>query len=138
LFEREQKLCHKCGARGDLKTFTFGLAKMSDVPVEKKDTVGPVVGFLSALLPFFVSLGLIAIRATSKVDTEPEEVLPLRLRVCRNCGPTFWRAIPYEAHPLWDEAQRSGFTEFLTATEVSYYLSQPNAVGRVHPVHHTP
>lgn len=135
LFEQEEMYCHKCGARGGLKTFTFGLARMSAPAVKKKDSEGCLLSILSLFLPFFASFGLVLLREESRFETHPEEILPLRLRVCRNCGPSFWRSIPYEAHPLWDEAHRLGFTKFLTAAEVSGYLSEPNQMRSAHPPH---
>jgi ribosomal protein L40E len=121
LLEKEVKTCHKCGARGDLKTFTFGLATVRLTTLQERDSVGCLLVSLSFLMP---GSGLARASDRTNLVVEPGEILVLQLRVCRRCGPSFWRPIPFETHPLWEEAHARGFTKFVSEKELDRLVAQ--------------
>lgn len=122
LLERELRTCHKCGARGELRTFKFGLATVVRRKVPERDSAGCLLKLLGLVLP----IGLLLVFLPSETDpqVEPGEILELELRLCRHCGPGFWRKIEYEAHPLWSKARDSGFTRFVSQKELAFLVSQ--------------
>jgi hypothetical protein len=121
LLEKEVKTCHKCGARADLKSFTFGLATVCVTTLQGRDSVGCLVVSLSLLMP---GSGLAHASDRTNIVVEPGEILVLQLRVCGRCGPSFWRPIPFEAHPLWEEAHARGFTKFVSKKELDRLIAQ--------------
>lgn len=121
LLEKELRTCDKCGARGDLKAFKFGLATVVRRKVPERDSAGCLLRFLS-LLP--VGLLLVFVPVETDPQVEPGEILELELRLCRHCRPGFWRGVDYESHPLWSRALAFGFTRFVSQKELDYYVSQ--------------
>ncbi len=74
---------------------------------------------MRSILGFIPLLNLLAfIPFETEPNIEPGVILVLELRVCHRCGPSFWRPVPYEAHPLWEEARARGFTKFVSKKEI--------------------
>lgn len=118
--------CHRCSKAGDLYGLDFGLGKIISAKTNRAWRETAVSAALAALSVHFIGLGMV--RLPGKKTKTTIDVLRLRLNLCGTCrreqrmvfdGADKIDPVVYALHPLWDTAQRFGYTEFLDAARLS-------------------
>jgi hypothetical protein len=106
---RQEAKCHKCGGTAGLTAWDFGLGKVLSTNRAWSETA--ISAALSAVAVPLIGFGMLRLPGKRTSFS----VLRLRLVLCDAC---LRNRVGYSAHPLWEEANRQGYTEFFGTTEL--------------------
>ena len=109
----QRNVCCVCGGSNQLCAWDFGLAK----PISNKRVWGPTAASIAVSAITLPLIGLGALELPGKRTTL--SVLRLRLLMCELCKKREPGRVPYAIHPMWDGAQRLGYTQFLSAGDLN-------------------
>jgi ribosomal protein L40E len=130
-----KEVCHKCGCRGEVYTFPFGLGKIISYNTDWSSTV--VSSAISAALLPLCGIGICSMPSAKQRIRYLKLTLQLCSACCLQLDKGFWGRIKlqhsdYAFHPQWNFAARCGFTLLVNSEELkNLQESNDRSVGDI-------